>query len=584
MKHNALRRLLCIVLCLASVGITFVSCNQDEPDTTANSESQSQEPSSDQVVEEIICFLKSDLPKFKIVFSTGSPTKIIESAENLATLIEYKTGTKLQVTTDKIRDGSDTLCEYEYEILIGSTNRDESAAFMKNLRQNDYAYGCIGTKILIGAHDDYSLSQAITFFTTNIVYKISSDEVFFSSEMAKHEKAEYSIDSLTLNGESIAEYRIVHSADATSFTKDLALKLQLNIADLCGYVLPIVTDDVAADGTPELLIGSTARSSAPSGLNQMSGYIVGNGASVSLYGETTYGDAAAIKAFVSCMEREIRDDKTCKLDFSGSSEFKPEYDEVVAMTFNLQTTSMDDARNERIVGTILKSLPDVIGVQEANVTFMGWLPTRLSEYYHCVGTGTQGGTSGKGNEHCAIFFSKERFELIETKTYWLTDTPEIKSELEGQAWPRIYTYVLLKDKTTGKRLVHLNTHLDTASSEIRVKEAELILEFLKKFNDVPVILSGDFNAARTTNELKTLFNAGFADASMMLDKEFYESKPYLEKGNIDYVIVTSDSLQITDYTVEGDRIFGYAASDHSAVYITFEFKELSGAINHGWNN
>ena len=173
--------------------------------------------------------------------------------------------------------------------------------------------------------------------------------------------------------------------------------------------------------------------------------------------------------------------------------------------------------------------------------------------------------------------------VVEGNTYWLTETPEENSVMPGTDWPRVYTYAVLKDKVTGESFMHLNTHLDTAGSNIRLAEVLLLMEFLEDYNDLPVILSGDLNAKADSTEMQTLFKNQFIQPLDALE-DAKDQKPTFYIGDcvIDYVLITNDCLEMLNYRVEGERIYGDYASDHNAIYIDFKFRDLEGEINHGW--
>ena len=581
MKKNLFLRLLCGALCL-TVALSLASCLFGEgKDTSENTQDPAtEEETLPPVTDAEISFPKSGMDRFKVVYADGSSEAVVESANTLAKLIGTVCDHEPIVTNDFLREGSSTFREYEYEILVGETNREESEAFIASIRQDDLAYGCIGTKILIGARDDHNLMQAVDKFTVDIVMGKKSDEMFFRSEWAKVVKSKYNVESLTLNGAEISAYRIVYPVKNTAFEEALAGKLQLAIADETGYILPIVTDKTPnKDGRPEILIGITSRTTAAEGLVARNGYLSGNGSSVYLYGSTAAGNAEAVKAFLATVKNGTRDG-VCAVELGAAQVFAPDDSTVTSMSFNVLTADVTSARTERVIATILRALPDTLGVQEANPNWMTTLNARLGKYYGCVGTGTQSAT--KGNEHCAIFYNKERFELIESKTYWLTDTPTENSELPGSEWPRIYTYAILRDKTTGERLMHLNTHLDTAGSEIRQTEVKLLLKFLEDYNDIPVVLSGDLNALPNTPEMQLFKDKGLIPPADALEGDFPPTFAY-NPVTIDYVLSTTDCLEVLDYVVDNQRIFGDYASDHFAILIAYRFRDVE-KINHGWGD
>ena len=65
---------------------------------------------------------------------------------------------------------------------------------------------------------------------------------------------------------------------------------------------------------------------------------------------------------------------------------------------------------------------DVIGVQEALYGMLADLDTLLPEYSR-IGVGrTDGKMSG---EFSAILYKRDRLEVLENKTFWLSPTPEV---------------------------------------------------------------------------------------------------------------------------------------------------------------
>ena len=74
----------------------------------------------------------------------------------------------------------------------------------------------------------------------------------------------------------------------------------------------------------------------------------------------------------------------------------------------------------------------------------------LSEYSF-VGIGREDGK--KKGEFCPIFFNKYRFELIESETFWLSETPEKISVGWDAALERICTYARFMDLENNKEFL-----------------------------------------------------------------------------------------------------------------------------------
>ena len=107
------------------------------------------------------------------------------------------------------------------------------------------------------------------------------------------------------------------------------------------------------------------------------------------------------------------------------------------------------------------------------------------------------------------------------------------------------------------------------------------MKFLKNYNNVPVILSGDLNAEPTSSEIKYLFSEGFIWAVDALGLTQYPHTFLYSPVTADYVLVTNDCLEILDYIVDNKMIHGDYASDHYAVIVKFKFRNVTN-INHGW--
>lgn len=140
--------------------------------------------------------------------------------------------------------------------------------------------------------------------------------------------------------------------------------------------------------------------------------------------------------------------------------------------------------------------PDIIGTQEMNSKWMNKLK-ELMPQYESYGVCRGGDSNESNSEMNSIFWLRDRFTCIEKNTFWLSNTPDTESKYQGAGCYRICSYVVLEDKNSGKRLIHMNTHLDNASDEARKFGADVILEKIhrlqKDFGDITVILTGDFN-------------------------------------------------------------------------------------------
>ena len=136
---------------------------------------------------------------------------------------------------------------------------------------------------------------------------------------------------------------------------------------------------------------------------------------------------------------------------------------------------------------------DIFGVQEA-------VPMQIADLekagYRHLGHGREQDLSGEGTP---VFYRARRFEPLENKTIWLSETPNLFSTDYGTSFPRIATMARFRDHRTNRELVFANVHLDHRQNneECREKQIAVLLRELKTClkMGLPVILTGDFNAA-----------------------------------------------------------------------------------------
>ncbi|WP_348825420.1 endonuclease/exonuclease/phosphatase family protein [Flavobacterium aestuarii] len=222
--------------------------------------------------------------------------------------------------------------------------------------------------------------------------------------------------------------------------------------------------------------------------------------------------------------------------------------------------------------------PDIFGVQEAKPNQVTDIATALPQYAY-VGIGREG--AGKG-ESSNIFYAKEKFKIIESGTFWLSETPESISIGWDAACNRVCTYALLKNKQTNKLIWVFNTHLDHVGEQARTKGLELIASKIEKLNSnkYPVILMGDFNSEPETDRIIALKNK--MNDARMISKE----KPFGPYGTfnnfkyneattllIDYIFLSKgDAVAVNKYAVLSDAKDLKYPSDHFPVLVEINLK------------
>jgi endonuclease/exonuclease/phosphatase family metal-dependent hydrolase len=181
------------------------------------------------------------------------------------------------------------------------------------------------------------------------------------------------------------------------------------------------------------------------------------------------------------------------------------------MSYNIRYDNPGDginrwnSRNDKMYALLTKYDPDLLGVQEALNHQLKDIQANLPQY-DFVGVGRDDGKE-KG-EYSAIFFKKDRFEVLEQNTFWLSETPEKPgSKNWDAAITRVATWARLRDKKNSREFLIINTHFDHVGKEARKKSAELLkvkADVLAK--DLPVIITGDFNCTRDESPYRVMMD------------------------------------------------------------------------------
>ena len=171
--------------------------------------------------------------------------------------------------------------------------------------------------------------------------------------------------------------------------------------------------------------------------------------------------------------------------------------ELRVMSFNIRNGRANDGENawerrkEFVCDVIKDSQLDILGVQEAFRFQLDEIRKQLPEFGE-VGEGRDGGQRG---EYSAVLYRKSRFAVRDSGTFWLSDTPEVKSRHWGNRYLRVCSWAHLKEMNTGRSFYVYNTHFDHQSQNARLKSAHLIARRIRNRKHAdPFVLTGDFNA------------------------------------------------------------------------------------------
>ena len=199
---------------------------------------------------------------------------------------------------------------------------------------------------------------------------------------------------------------------------------------------------------------------------------------------------------------------------------------------------------------------DIICTQEALENQLQFFDDLLP-FHSYVGVGR--GDGKRTGEHCPIYYSCERFELLESGTFWLSDTPDTPSQTWGNRLPRICTWARLRKQDSDQVVRVFNTHFPLVG-HARIKAATLIAERISEIDqDEPVIFAGDLNCAPKSGPRTILNSAGLRNTDAKHNSTYHLFGFGLV--SLDAIMVGSHWL-VQDGRVVRDKASSGYPSDH----------------------
>lgn len=190
-------------------------------------------------------------------------------------------------------------------------------------------------------------------------------------------------------------------------------------------------------------------------------------------------------------------------DFDGAFRVRVASYNIRCETEEADVANVWGSRKADLVNLVKSMAPDVIGFQEVRTNqtnqyqyLRDQLPgyAFIGEMRDCVARA----------EATPVAFLKDRFTPLGSGTFWLSATPTVPGSTNfedgvASSLPRVCTWVLLQDRTSGGAFCFASTHLDHRQRDSRTRAVELILRRLAGFEAkaVPVVVVGDMNALET---------------------------------------------------------------------------------------
>jgi endonuclease/exonuclease/phosphatase family metal-dependent hydrolase len=223
-------------------------------------------------------------------------------------------------------------------------------------------------------------------------------------------------------------------------------------------------------------------------------------------------------------------------------------------------------RKEEIKALVSYHEFDFIGTQEGFIHQLQGI-LELPEYTF-FGAGRDDGK--EAGEHSAIIYKKNRFTIIESGNFWLSETPD----KPGKGWDatccnRICSWAKFKENQSGETFYFFNVHFDHQGVVARRESGKLMVQKMKEIaKDAKVICTGDFNSTPETEQIR-LISSWLNDSRTVSQLPPYGPEGTFNRrfanpigpSRIDYIFV-SPGIRVLKQAHITDNNGSYYPSDH----------------------
>ena len=259
MKTRILSMLLCVLMVLGSLTACGNAIAPETSATTTTATEPTTTPAETEKPLEMLDLIADGKSEYSLVRSETSSNAIVQRVTALRNEIKEATGASLGYTTDWVKRGDEVPAEGK-EIVIGSTNRPQSEAVLKQIREKDYAIVYEGGRLVTLGGTEEATLRAVDYFVENYLDK-STGKLTVPDNLFDVIAHDYPIDGISIAGVDIREYQVVVPKECDKYTYYAGVNLVDFIKTNAGIAIEMVTDD-QPEKEYEFLIGKTNRAAS----------------------------------------------------------------------------------------------------------------------------------------------------------------------------------------------------------------------------------------------------------------------------------------------------------------------------------
>ncbi len=178
------KKFVLIFALIAAILLPVFGCGQTE--NTVSSDTHTEAEQTEPELPADINLLSSETP-YKIIRADLAGQIVTDASVKLKKALEAKYGTAFTagIGTDFVMGtfNKDVITYEAYEILIGSTNRQQSVDALSGLGENEYIIKAVDDKLLIIGENDYATAVAVDYFIENYVNTSAADSLTLSTTL-----------------------------------------------------------------------------------------------------------------------------------------------------------------------------------------------------------------------------------------------------------------------------------------------------------------------------------------------------------------------------------------------------------------